>query len=131
MEIPQILLSSLERAPWGWSILALMTLAIIKAWPVIQLQTINAKAVLRGEKRDDLHTCNARLDDMGTALKSAVDRIHSLEMKVMSTVSAYRILEADADPQSAALEHARIIFREAWDTVPTPSDMTAMTARMP
>jgi len=130
MDIPQILLSSLERAPWGWSLLLIAVVASIKVWPVLQLQALNARAVLRGEKRDDLHTCQTRLDEMDATLTGAVGRIHSLEIKLLGTVSAYRILEADADPASAALIHARVIFREVWDNPPIPGDMTAMTARM-
>lgn len=131
MDLSQIVVSSAERAPWGWGLLSLAILAIIKAWPVLQLQALNAKAVLRGEKRDDLHTCQTRLDEMDATLSGAVARIHSLEIKLLGTVSAYRILEGDAEPNSAALLHARVIFREAWDTPPIPEDMTAMTARMP
>jgi len=133
MDLPAIFISSLERAPWGWTLLIVTILALIKIWPLIQLQTIKAREALRSEKRDDLHTCQARLDKLETELGGAVQRIHALELKLLGTVSAYRILETEieqGEPASVALLHARVIFREVWDAMPVPAEMAEVIAKM-
>ena len=98
--------------------------ALIKIWPVIQDQTIKAKAALRGEKRDELHNCQTRLDELDSRLDDAVGKIHQLELKLVGTVSAYRILHDhlySSDPDNIALLQARTIFSTTWDGPLAPS----------
>lgn len=117
-DLPHVLISSLERAPWGWSLLAVVILALIKVWPIIQLQTLNAKQALRGEKRDELHNCQERLDAMDKTLDAMRTQMHQLDMKLVGTVSAYRILHDHvtiSDPENPALMQARTVYKTTWD----------------
>ena len=118
MDFPAFILSSLERAPWGWSLLLVVLVTLIKTWPVIQLQTITARATLRGERKDELHNCQDRLDAMEGKLNTAISHIHQLDLKLVGTVSAYRILHDhmnDVTPDHPALHQARTIFQTTWD----------------
>lgn len=117
VDLPANLLSGLG-APWGWAIALAVGLALVKVWPVIQLQAINAKATLRGEKRDDLHNCQTRLDKLEAIQRAGDERLHQLDMKLVGTVAAYRILHDDMSihaPERAALHHARSVFQTTWD----------------
>lgn len=112
------LVGSIVRAPWGWSILVVIILSLIKVWPVIQLQTLNATAAMRGERRDDLHDCHERLDAIEGKLTAAIAQIHQLDMKLFGTVAAYRIIHDEMvanDPENLALHAARNMFRTTWD----------------
>lgn len=120
MDIPAVLLSSVERAPWGWGLLLAVILATVKVWPVIQLQTMNARRELRSERKDDLDDCKKRLDDFQTQLNTQRDdytrkltaqtnQIHQLDLKLVGTVAAYRIMHdhiEGSDPDSEALAQA-------------------------
>ena len=118
LDIPASLLSSAERAPWGWVLTLVVILAIIKVWPVIQLQTITAKAALRGERKDELDDCKSRLDAFDKRLTAATAQIHQLDLKLVGAVAAYRILHNDTlsrDPESEALMQAQTVFRAHFD----------------
>src|SRR5882757_616955 len=132
-DVPGIVISSMERAPWGWVLTVTVILALIKTWPIIQLQVLNARAVLRGEERSDLHNCNEKVKELDGRLTETIARVHAIEMKLFGTVAAYRILEADTElnsPGSPALIQARAVFREVWDTMaPVPSDIMDIVAK--
>lgn len=116
--LASLLGSSVERAPWGWVLLVVIIVALIRVWPALSLHALNAAKELRGEKRDDLHECNTRLDAMDVELRKALEQIHQLDMKLVGTITAYRILHADITehrPDSSALVQARVIFKETWD----------------
>jgi hypothetical protein len=133
-DIPAVLLGSVERAPWGWMMLFLLTAALIKSWPVIQLQTLNAKATLRGERIASEADCMSRIDAVETkhaerygALEKRVQsterQSHALEIKLVGTLTAYRILHADLSeraPDCSAINQAELVIRETWDG-PMPS----------
>jgi uncharacterized protein YlxW (UPF0749 family) len=97
-----------ELTPAGvgvWSLLAVVSVALIKVWPVIQLQVIHAKEKLRGEARSDLSDCQARIDRLQASVNALGDEVHKIEMKLLGAISAYRILDAEVeatDPHSRA-----------------------------
>lgn len=131
-DIPSLLISSAERAPWGWSLLLIAIIALIKVWPALQLQADNARAALRGERRDDLHNCNKRLDEMGEKVDAMTHHVHQLDLKLVGTVAAYRILHdhlTDTDPTESALIQARVIFKTTWDGVLPASGPLAMVVK--
>lgn len=112
------LTGSVSRAPWGWALLLAVVLALIKAWPVLQLQAQNAAAQLRGEQRDALHECEERMDAVENKLNVALAHIHNLDLKLVGTVSAYRILHDQMVleyPDDLALRHAQTVFKTTWD----------------
>ena len=116
--LPEIVTGSLSRAPWGWALLFTVVIALIKAWPVLQLQAMNAAAQLRGERRDALHDCTERMDLLEGKLNVALGHIHQLDLKLVGTVSAYRILHdrmTETSPDDQALKHAQTVFKTTWD----------------
>jgi hypothetical protein len=117
-DIPAVIAGSLSRAPWGWLLLLTVVLALIKVWPVIQLQTLKARAALRGEQREDLDDCKTRMDALDRKFNLAIAHIHQLDLKLVGTVGAYRILHdhmSQNHPDEQALSHAEAIFKTTWD----------------
>lgn len=117
-DLLQLAGSSVERAPWGWALLLTVILALIKVWPIIQLQTDAARAQMRGEHKDALHDCTERLDAMDARLNAQTAHIHQLDMKLFGTVQAYRILHdglQELEPANAALRQGRTMFQTTWD----------------
>lgn len=138
LDIPTTLLASAERAPWGWVLTLIVILALIKIWPIIQLQTNDAKAKLRGERIASEVDCMQRIDAVelkhseryGTLEKRVLSterQAHQLEIKLVGTLTAYRILHADLSeraPDCSALGQAELVIRETWDgPMPSPSGM--------
>ncbi len=100
-------------------ILGGVVIALIKAWPTLSLQAINARAALRAEKRTDLDDCRERLDGFGARLDAAEARFHSAEIQVVTIVSAYSIVDAELErtaPASVTLAQARRMLRAAFPT---------------
>lgn len=122
-DIPSLLLHGVEKSTFaGWALLATCVLALIKAWPALQLQADNAKAVLRGERRDDLHDCQEQLNEFrsefDTYKSTTTEQIHQLDLKLVGTMTAYRILHAEVTehrPDSSALLQARAIMNTSWN----------------
>lgn len=118
MGLVEILLSSMARAPWGWTLLGVVIVALIKTWPILHLQIVNAQAQLRGERRDELHDCTRRLDEVNNKVNALNSRVHQLDIKLVGTVTAYRVLHDHmntTDPDHDVLHQARTIFRATWD----------------
>ncbi len=143
-DIPAALLSSLERAPWGWYMAAVVTLALIKVWPIINAQLIAVKDRIadRREKKEndalaaknvDLSDCKTRLDAMDLRLTAAEEQSHRFEMQLVGTLTAYRILEADIEirePESIPLKQARRVLQDVYRVTGTvPTDMTMTVAK--
>ena len=106
---------SLARAPWGWALLAVVLLALIRVWPILALQAIKAKEQLRGENRADLRDCNKRCDEL-------TEKFHQLEMKLVGAITAYKILDVECealDPGSTALGQARAAMSAAFAMSPS------------
>lgn len=108
-------------APWGWAMFGATAIALIKIWPVLQLQAQNAKQALRGEEKDQLHNCNERLDAMSEQMNRVVLEQAQMTIKMNATAGAYHITSTELeriDPENAALKHGRLIFGSAWSTEP-------------
>lgn len=145
MDIPAILISSAERAPWGWALMIAVILALIKVWPIINAQVIAANEQARNREqlnqkdiahdhRADLNDCKARLDAMDVRLAATEERAHKFEMQLIATLTAYRIVEAETEierPESPALVQSRRVLREVFHVVTeTPMDMTTVMAKV-
>jgi hypothetical protein len=143
--IPTVLLSSLERAPWGWSLLLVVLIIITRVWPIINAQRIAVQDRIadRKERKDNsalvdkgvaLDDCKVRLDAMDARLDRSEARAHQFELKLIGTMNAYRVIEADVelkDPESSALKQARRILVDTYrvtDTMPTDITATAKHA---
>lgn len=118
-EFPAALTDSFARAPWGWALLATVVVALIRVWPALSQQSIEARAKIRGEKRADLADCHRRCDELS-------EKFHQLEMKLVGAISAYKILDAELealDPTSTALGQARAVMSTAFTLSPSTIDM--------
>ena len=104
-----------------FSLLAVVTVALIKAWPVLALQAQTARAALRGEERADRNNYQTQIDDLR-------EEVHKIEMRLVGTISAYRILDTEVEthlPDSVALVQARRVMSAAFTVAPStdaPSD---------
>lgn len=121
-ELASIFVGSLQRAPWGWALLVVVILALIKVWPILAAQAIEARAKIRGEKREDLAECHRKCDELS-------DKFHHLELKLLGAISAYRILDAEVEaelPGNTALAQARLVMSAAFTLSPsTPTEGAA------
>lgn len=126
--------SSAERAPWGWGVLIVIIGALIKVWPIIQLQVANAKQQLRKERHDDLHDCRERLDEMSEKLGDVYDRMHKLDIQLRSYITAYKIVDAElrlVSPTSTALVQAHAALTVAYEITRTPADLAETLNQVP
>lgn len=117
-----LLASSFQRAPWGWGVLATAVLALIKAWPILAQQAIEARAKLRAEGRADLHECKEELKLVNARLDVMQDTFNNLKIELSSALSAYRILDAEVEatnPTSLGLKQARVILSTAFTVAPS------------
>ena len=125
--IAKIVGSSVERAPWGWYLALVVTLALIRVWPVLAKQAIEARAVLRKDRRDEESDCDRKiriLDDRVTAAEKAA---HQFELKLIGALAAYRILDVEVAarvPNSIARDQAAAVLRDAFVVSPsTPNEV--------
>lgn len=105
-----------------YSLLVVVVVALIKAWPVLSLQATAAREKLRAEGRSDLTDCQRRMDELQKELEAVQARVHKLDMKLLGAISAYRILDAEVEltnPLSAALKQARIVMNTAFELSPS------------
>lgn len=137
--------ASFQRAPWGWGTLVVAIVALIKVWPLLSQQAIDERAAkrkerielelqLRKEKRDDLGDCEEKLAAMDERLTAAEHRYHASELRLLGTLTAYRILEVEVEaklPRSTALEQARAALKETFRFSPiVPPDMGGELVKM-
>lgn len=114
-EAATIFASSFERAPWGWVLMVTVVLGLIRVWPALSKQAIEARAQIRSERRSDLADCTRRCDELA-------ERFHALELKLLGALSAYRILDAEVEataPGSTALAQARLVMSAAFTVSPS------------
>lgn len=105
-----------------FGLLAVVSVALIKAWPVLALQAQTAREKLRGEQRSDLNDCKARIDKLQIELNGVREEVHKIEMKLVGAISAYRILDNEVEthlPDSAALKQARLVMSAAFTLSPS------------
>jgi uncharacterized protein YlxW (UPF0749 family) len=122
VELGALALSSFQRAPWGWGLLAAVLVALIKAWPVLALQAQQAREKRRAEHRDDLHDCQERLDILTQRVDGMQESYNNLKIELSATLSAYRILDTEIEatnPRSLGLAQARAILSTAFTVAPS------------
>lgn len=110
---------------FGGGTFGIALIALIKAWAPLAKLSIEAKAVLRKEKRDELDSCQRRLDAMELRLEQSERRTHQVELRLVTQLGAYRIIASELqrlDPQSAALMNAQALLNAAY---PIPSEVGA------
>lgn len=97
------LAGSVERAPWGWGLLALAIYALIVHGPKWNKQVSDAQAQKRSEqlgvdkeKRDDLRERIDALEKLtkgqGDQIKSLTAESQSYQLRLVSALSAVRLL---------------------------------------
>lgn len=66
-----ILLTSVQRAPWGWGVLIVALVALIKSWPALKNLTISEHQLMRQEYidqirafRDEVQSLRAKVDTL-------------------------------------------------------------------
>jgi hypothetical protein len=105
-----------------FAILGTVVVALIKAWPVLSLQAIQAKERLRGEERSDLSDCQKQITALRQDVQKLGDGIHHLELKLLGTISAYKLLDTEVEmhlPDSAVLKQARALMSTAFAMSPS------------
>lgn len=115
---------SFARAPQGWFLVVLVLLGLIRIWPAMSRQAIEARAQLRKEKREDLGNCQRRLDEVSARLDSVEEKFRQSELKLLGSIAAYRILDVEVEahlPGSTALSQARQVMSAAFTLSPSTS----------
>jgi len=126
--IAAVLTGSLQRAPWGWALLATVILAVIKAWPQMSAQAIKAREQLRSEKRDDVDDMRERVTALEGKVEAATQTAHQAEMKLISALAAYRLIASELlklDPSNIILRQAQELLNVSYPApreVRTPAD---------
>jgi hypothetical protein len=110
---------------FGGGTFALCLVALIKAWPLLAKLSIEAKAALRKEKRDEMDSCQKRIDALEVRLEASESRTHRVELRLVTALGAYRIIASELqrlDPDSAALMNAQALLNASY---PLPSEASA------
>lgn len=126
MEFAQIFTSSMERAPWGWALAAMVALALIRIWPELSKQRIEERAQARAADRERHAACEQRIELLSKRMDEIYARSHDFEMKLVGTIAAYKILDSATD---TALGHVGSEECEAVDAVVSTLHPALMQAR--
>lgn len=105
-----------------FALLAISGTALIKAWPILRAQSIEARGKLRQEERSDLHDCQQQILELRGEIKTVRENAHSLETKLVGAIAAYRILDVEVEaiaPGSTALAQARAVMSTAFTLSPS------------
>lgn len=103
------LAGSVERAPWGWALLLIALLTLIKVWPIINQQVLEAKKQIRSERREDAATNSQRIEALEAKVESLTNQAQSYQMKLVSALAAFRLLAGEiekSDPKNPVLKQA-------------------------
>lgn len=131
--LPQFINEATPGTVGIWGLIAIVSVALIKAWPVLSLQAANAREKLRAEGRTDLSDCRkeiaalrAELDIEREAREASEKKLseehHKLELKLLGAISGYRILHADLSarqPDAPALRQAEAVLSAAFTLSPS------------
>jgi hypothetical protein len=126
--IPAALLSSMERAPWGWALLVVVILALIKVWPIVAAQAVKAREQFRSERRGEMDSLRDRISGLETKVEAANEKAHEVELKLVSALAAYRLIASELqklDPDSTILKQAQELLNVSYPTPrakATPAD---------
>lgn len=106
---------------------------VLRFWTTNRKLTLDDDTNIRSEKRSDLKDCHARLDELGKRLDVVEAQSHSFEMKLLGTLSAYRIVELaheTAFPGSLAVQQARAILQTSFTLSELPEDMATLASKI-
>lgn len=118
--LAQILGASAKRAPWGWSVLGVIILALIKVWPILNDQIAKVKEKRREDRRDDAAQWRAEMREEIRLLREQVnqcqadtavarERAHKYEMRLMTVANAFQMVAGElrkVDPDNPTLKQA-------------------------
>lgn len=122
--LERILLSSFERAPWGWALAVAVILAIIKGWPALSDAAVRARSAMASDRRVKYDRLETRIDTLERELRLAVDSLHATEMKLVSALTAYRLVLGELqklDPTNDVLKQAQALLNVSYPSPPIPS----------
>lgn len=88
------LTSSFERAPWGWGLFAIVTLALIKGWPAISDAVTRARVAIAEGRKGTIDDLRERIVALEGKVESASAAAHSAELRLVYAVSAVQLLAA-------------------------------------
>jgi hypothetical protein len=110
------LTSSFERAPWGWGLFAMVSLALIKGWPAISDAVTRARVALAEGKKGTIDDLRGRIVALEGRVDTASTAAHAAEMKLVYAVSAVQLLAARIradNPDDPALMQAMELLKAA------------------
>lgn len=110
------LTSSFERAPWGWGLFAIVTLALIKGWPAISDAVTRAKVAIAQGRKSTIDDLRERIVALESKVETASTAAHAAEMKLVYAVSAVQLLAARIradNPDDPALKQAMELLSAA------------------
>lgn len=124
--IPNDLLGIAGLTPGGIGAIGtfgLVLVAMIRGWPLLAKLSIDARARIWQQDRDELHDCQSRLDALDARLTAGEGRARSVELRLVSALSAVTLLAGEVQrlsPKSDALKQAQWMLRAAY---PIASEM--------
>lgn len=120
--------SSVERAPWGWGLLATCWIGLWRyGSPMAAILVAYAEKV-RSEKRSDASDCQKRIDAMDVRLTAAEGQAHAFQMQLVGALAAYRILDVEVAAKvqgSTARDQAAAVLRDAFTLTPSTPNVVA------
>lgn len=131
--IPTAIMSSVAQAPWGWALLVIVILALIKVWPIIAAQADRARAQFRSERRGEMDSMRERISALEAKVEAANEKSHEVELKLVSALAAYRLIASELqklDPDSAILKQAQELLNVSYPSPRakvTPADTIRQT----
>ena len=122
--------SSVERAPWGWALTLAVITALIKAWPAIVDATSRAKATLGDRRVSRIEKLEAKIEEQRVSYEAEIGILRHDLNNVSSCLDALLLLLETA-PEKAAEHVARIkAMRDGQVVRQTAEKATIRAARI-
>jgi hypothetical protein len=115
-EIGLLLSASMERAPWGWGLFALVLLALIKGWPALSDAATRAREAMAKGRQVNMAALSARVATLEAKVEEATHLAHTAEMKLVHAVAAVQLLAAKIradNPSDPTLKQAMELLAAA------------------
>lgn len=122
--VPSAILSSMERAPWGWALLVIVILAFFKGYPAISAAVATAREQGRLGRRGDMSDLRERISALEAKVETASETAHQAELKLVSALAAYRLIASELlklDPDNTILKQAQELLNVSY---PSPRAKT-------
>lgn len=125
-EIGLLLSGSMERAPWGWGLLALVMIALIKGWPALSDAATRARAAVSADRKTRYEKLEERIAALEARLEKTVGSLHDAEMKLVSALAAYRLVIGElqkVDNHNPVLKQAQALLNVSYPAsdIPDPA----------